>query len=205
MSRMFPVLLAVGAAAGMAASPLPAQPRPPGAAQGGPTTGDEMMPPFDPRYFLGDWEIEWSPLDTPLLPGGKYTGVERVRHVADGRYLEIAVELEGQDRSLRGQGILFLETGPFGAHLTRYVAYDAGFAVLQPGPVGGDLGGYYSQFWETPPIRHGGAELRIRGRSYFVSPYAYRVNQEVSVDGGPFVNFGVMWHTKVVDETGQER
>ena len=206
MKRMFPVLLAVAAAAGTAAPSLHAQPRPPGAAQGGPTTGDEMMPPFDPRYFLGDWEIEWSPLDTPLLPGGKYTGVERVRHVADGRYLEIAVDLEGRDRSLRGQGILFLETGPFGAHLTKYVAYDAGFAVLQPGPVGGDLGGYYSQFWETPaPIRHGGAELLIRGRSHFVSPYAYRVNQEVSVDGGPFVNFGVMWYTKAVEETGQER
>lgn len=209
MRRMFPILAAVGVALGAAsesaASPLEAQ-RQPGAVQGGPTTGDEMMPPFDLRYFLGDWEIEWSPLDTPLLPGGRYTGVERVRHVADGRYLEVAVELEGPERSLRGQGIVFLETGPFGAHLTKYVVYDAGFALLQPGAVGGDLGGFYSHFWETPaPIRRDGAELSIRGRSYLVSPYAYRVNQEVSVDGGPFVNFGVMWYTKAAEETGQER
>ena len=121
MRQLLPVLLAIGVAAGAAVPPLQAQRQQPGATQGGPTTGDEMMPPFDLRYFLGDWEIEWSPLDTPLLPGGKYTGVERVRHIADGRYLEVTVELEGQDRSLRGRGILFLETGPFGAHLTKYV------------------------------------------------------------------------------------
>ena len=42
----------------------------PGATQGGPTPGDEMMPLFDMRYFVGEWEIEWTPLDTPLLPGG---------------------------------------------------------------------------------------------------------------------------------------
>ena len=206
MRRPFPLVLVLAVAAGTAASSLHAQPRPPGATQGGPTTGDEMMPPFDLRYFLGDWQVEWSPPDTPLLPGGRYTGVERIRHVADGRYLEVAVELEGPGGSLRGQGIVFLETGPFGAHLTKYVVYDAGFAVLQPGAVGGDLGGYYSHFWETPaPIRRDGAELSIRGRSYLVSPYAYRVNQEVSVDGGPFVNFGVIWYTKAVDDAGQER
>ena len=213
---MFPILAAIcaalggaasaeGAASGSAASSPEAR-RQPGAVQGGPTTGDEMMPPFDLRYFLGDWRIEWSPPETPLLPGGRYSGVERVRHVADGRYLEIAVELEGPGGSLRGQGIVFLETGPFGTHLTKYVVYDAGFAVLQPGAVGGDLGGYYSHFWETPaPIRRGGAELSIRGRSYLVSPYAYRVNHEVSVDGDPFVNFGVMWYTKAAEEAGQER
>ena len=33
----------------------------PGATQGGPTTGHEMMPAFDMRYFLGDGEVEWPP------------------------------------------------------------------------------------------------------------------------------------------------
>ncbi|MEE2637339.1 MAG: hypothetical protein VYE68_08930 [Acidobacteriota bacterium] len=189
-----------------AVTPALAQRSQPGATQGGPTTGEEMMPPFDPRYFLGRWEIEWTPLDTPLLPGGKYTGTERIHHIQDGRYLGVTVELEGQDQTLRGQGILFLETGPFGAHLTKYVVYDAGFAILQPGPIGGDLGGYYSQFWETPePIVRDDSSIVIRGRTYLVSPFAYRVNQEVSVDDEPFVNFGVMWYTKVVEGTGQER
>ena len=43
----------------------------------------------------------------------------------------------------------------------------------------------------------------IKGRSYLVSPFAYRVNQEISVDDQAFVNFGVMWYTKVVEETGR--
>ena len=178
--------------------------RQPGATQGGPTTGREMMPPFDMRYFVGDWEIEWTPLDTPLLPGGKYTGTETIRHIENGRYFDVTVELEGPDGSLSGKGIMLYESGPFGSYLTKFVVYDAGFTVLQPGPVGGDLGGYYSQFWETPePIDHNDSTFLIKGRSYYVSPAAYRVNQEISVDDEPFINFGVMWYTKVIEEAGQ--
>ncbi|RUA01267.1 MAG: hypothetical protein DSY84_05570 [Candidatus Neomarinimicrobiota bacterium] len=173
----------------------------PGATQGGPTTGDEMMPLFDMRYFVGEWEIEWTPLDTPLLPGGKYTGTETIRHIENGRYFDVTVELEGPDGGLSGKGIMFFESGPFGSHLTKYVVYDAGFTLLQPGPVGGDLGGYYSQFWETPePIHYNDAQFLIKGRSYYVSPAAYRVNQEISVDDEPFINFGVMWYTKVMED-----
>jgi hypothetical protein len=165
----------------------------PGATQGGPTTGQEMMPAFDMRYFLGTWEIERAPLDTPLLSGGKYTGIERVRHIDNGRYLEITVELDGPEGRLNGQGLMFLETGPFGAYLTKYVVYDIGFALLQPGPIGGELGGYFSHFWETPTaILHKGSTFVVKGRSYLVSPFAYRVNQEISVDNEQFVNFGVM-------------
>ena len=94
------------------------------------------------------------------------------------------------------------ESGPFGSHLTKCVVYDAGFTLLQPGPVGGDLGGYYSQFWETPePIQYNDSQFLIKGRSCYVSPAAYRVNQEISVDGEPFINFGVMWYTKVIEGT----
>jgi hypothetical protein len=32
-----------------------------------------------------------------------------------------------------------------------------------------------------------------------VSPAAYRVNQQVSVDDEPFINFGIMWYTKVME------
>ena len=80
-------LLLILCALAVTASPVPplhAQQVQPGAMQGGPTTGEEMMPPVDMRYFLGNWEIEWTPLDTPLLPGGKYTGTERVRYIENG-------------------------------------------------------------------------------------------------------------------------
>ena len=181
-----------------------AQQRQPGATQGGPTTGNEIMPTFDMRYFVGAWEIEWTPLDTPLFPGGEYTGTETIRHIENSHYFEVTVQLEGPDVSLSGRGIMFLESGPFGSHLTKYVAYDAGFTLLQPGPVGGDLGGYYSHFWETPePIHHNDSRFLIKGRSYYVSPAAYRVNQQISVDDEPFMNFGIMWYTRVLENTGQ--
>ena len=167
------VLLTLLLVSGLSVTTGHAQRQQAGATQGGPTTGREMMPPFDMRYFLGEWEIEWTPLDTPLLPGGKYTGTETVRHIENGRYFEVTVDLEGPDGSLSGTGIMMYESGPFGAHLTKYVVYAAGFTLLQPGPVGGDLGGYYSQFWETPGTdsaqRRRGADqgaqlLRVAGR-----------------------------------------
>ena len=184
----------VGAPAGEA------EQRQPGATQGAPTTGTEMVPTFDMRYFVGEWEVEWTPLDTPLLPGGAYTGTETIRPIESGHYFDVTVELGGPDGSLRGRGIMFLESGPFGSHLTKYVVYDAGFTLLQPGPVGCDLGGYYSHFWEIPePIHHNDSSVLIKGRSYYVSPAAYRVNQQISVDDEPFMNFGIMWYTKVME------
>lgn len=168
----------------------------PGATQGGPTTGREMMAPFDPRYLLGDWEIEWNPPDTALFPGGKYTGIEKVGFVAN-RYLTVDIQLENQDgHKVTGKGIILVENGIAGPQLLRYVVYDTGFALLQPGPVGGDLGGYYSQFWETPEFTFKDTKFALKGRSYYVSPAAYRINQQISINGEAFMNFGIMWLTK---------
>ena len=195
------VLAAAADAAVEAEQPRRAQP---GATQGGPTTGEEMVPPFDPRYFLGEWEIEWNPPDTGLIPGGKYTGRETVTHI-NNRYLKVEVAMENEDGTkINGQGMIFYEYGLGGQSVVRYIAYDAGFALLQHGPVGGDLGGYYSQFWETPEVMVNDQTFVLKGRSYFVSPAAYRINQQISIDGEEFFNFGVMWLTKEVSApTGQ--
>jgi hypothetical protein len=168
----------------------------PGATQGSATTGEEMMAPFDPRYLLGEWEIEWNPPDTGLIPGGKYTGTEMVTHV-DNKYLKLAVKMENEDGSqLNGQGLMFYDWGLNGQSLVRYVVYDNGLALLQAGTVGGDLGGYYSTFWKSPEIMANDNTYLLQGRSYYVSPAAYRVNQQISINGEDFFNFGIMWLTK---------
>ena len=174
--------------------------RPPaGARQDGPTSGAEMMPAFDPRYFLGEWEIEWNPPETGLVPPGKWTGTETVAHV-NNRYLTIAIAMENEDgTTLTGDGILLYEFGMNGQSITRFVSYDAGFSILQYGPLGGDLGGYYSAFWQTPAIVHNDRTFMMKGRSYFVSPAAYRINQQISIDDADFLNFGIMWLTKTVE------
>ena len=161
-----------------------------------PTSGEEMTAPFDPRYFVGVWEVEWSPPDVGLFPPGPLTGFERVSHI-DSRFLKVEVFLQGDDgTSVTGEGMIFYEFGLGGQSVVRYVVYDTGFTLLQSGPVGGDLGGYYSTFWQTPEIERNGSSFLLRGRSFFVSPEAYRVNHEISVDEGDFMNSGVMWLRK---------
>ena len=174
------------------------------ALQQGPTRGNEMMPPFDPRYFLGAWEIEWNPPETGLFPPGKWSGTETVTHVAN-RYLRISIAMENEDGvTMTGDGIMLYEFGLGGQSITRFVRYDAGFSIFQYGPLGGDLGGYYSTFWETQEIAYRERTFVLQGRSYFVSPAAYRINQQISIDGEAFFNFGIMWLTKAVgDPPGQ--
>ena len=185
---LFAVVLVVAAAATL---PQPV------AAQGVLTTDQDMTQPFDPTYYLGVWEIEWHPPDdVGLFPPGPLTGMERVTQI-NNRYLEVEVHMQGRDgATISGQGMIFYEFGLGGQSVVRYVVYDAGFALLQSGPVGGDLGGYYSAFWETPEIEYAASTYALRGRSHYVSPEGYRVNQEISVDGEEFSNYGVMWLTK---------
>jgi hypothetical protein len=167
-----------------------------GAKASGPTTGREMEAPFNLQYFLGKWEIEWAPPDTALLPGGMYTGTETVTHI-ENRFLKIEIALKGErGNMIAGQGVLFYDWGLGGQSMVRYVVYDAGFSLLQYGPLGGDLGGYYSHFWQTPEFALNDHRFTLKGRSYFVSPAAYRVDQQISVEGKDFFNFGTMWMTK---------
>jgi hypothetical protein len=69
-------------------------------------------------------------------------------------------------------------------------------SLLMAGMLGGDLGGTYSHFWESPPIQHNGARISLKGRTLLTSPAAYRVNLQISVDGSEYQNFGSMFYTK---------
>ena len=99
-----------------------------------------------------------------------------------------------------GSGPLWLATG-------QVVVYGAGVTLmLQPGSVGGDLDGLYSQFLEIPEPFHVNDTtfpIKIGGRSCDVSPAACRVNQDFSVDDAPFMYVGVMRYRKVMERTGQ--
>ena len=172
MNRMLPVLV-VALAVVFGASQAPARPQ----SQAGPTTGTEMMPPFDPRYFLGVWEVEWSPPDLGLIPGGAYTGTETVTHLRN-RYLKVVVALEHEDGTqLNGEGVMFYEYGLNGQSLVRYVAYDAGFSVLQSGAHRRRSGrllqlllGHPGDHRERPDVRPQGTKLlrvarRLSGQS----------------------------------------
>ena len=200
MKRALFFVVATIVIASVATVPVEAQRRgpQPGQTGTGPTSGKEMMNPFNPQYYLGEWEIEWTPPDTGLIPGGMYTGTETVTHI-NNRYLQVDVQMEGEDgNTVTGQGMIFYDWGVNGQSAVRYIVYDVGFSMLQFGPLGGDLGGYYSHFWETPTFEFNDHTFAMKGRSYYVSSAAYRVNQQISVDGEEYFNFGVMWLTKEV-------
>ena len=172
----------------------------PGVAQAGPTTADEMQPPFDPRYYLGVWEIEWSTPDLGLFPGGNYTGTETVTHV-NNRYFRVDIRMESEEGIIvTGDGIIVYESGLLGQSALRFVSYEISnggeFPLLQHGVIGGDLGGYFSHYWETPAFEYNDQTFALEGRSYYVSPAAYRVSQEISIDGEESLNLGTMWLTK---------
>ena len=177
--------------------PAEAQRVQPGATQGGPTSGEEMMPLFSPTYLEGDWEIEWSPPETELLPGGKWTGIETISHV-NNRYMRVTSYMENEDGTVvKGDGLIIYDFGLTGQGWLRFVSYDVGFSIFEHGSVGGDLGGYYSAFWEAEPIEFKDHTFQLTGRTYFVSPAAYRTNHRISMDGEPALNFGILWKTKM--------
>lgn len=194
------MLLSLGALSALSvALTLSAQQRPvpgqPGATQGGPTGLGDSVPRFNMDYFVGQWTFEWTVPDTPLGTGGKLSGSETIRRVWDGRFYEIAIKGEGPDGPFTGNGVMTYLDTPAGQHATRYEV-TRGIAILKSGTLGGDLGGTYSHFWETPPIERNGKTIRLKGRSYMTSPAGYKVTTEISIDKGAFQNMGTMWYAK---------
>ena len=159
--------------------------------------GDET-PKFNMDYFVGEWKFEWTAPDSPLGEGGQSTGSESVKKVLDGRFYEITIKGEGPQGPFTGNGILFYLDTPTGQYATRYEV-TRGLALLKTGMLGGDLGGSYSHYWETPSFQHNGSTIRLKGRSYMTSPAAYRVNTEIAINGGAYQNFGSVFYTKQLE------
>ena len=83
-----------------------------------------------------------------------------------------------------------------GKTIARWLADSRGFAYQQLAPIGGDLGGYFNIYYEGSPLSYQGKTLRIKNALRLVSPLRYRNQMSVSVDGGPFVNYGNPWFEK---------
>ena len=69
--------------------------------------------------------------------------------------------------------------------------------LFKTGTIGGDLGGYYTIFWESPPIKKNGKTIKLKGKTQMLSPAHYRLIMEISVDGGPYTSLGNPWFQKV--------
>lgn len=151
------------------------------------------MPPPNMDYFIGTWAFDWNVPESALSPAGKIEGTEVYKKLAAGSY-ESLIEGTGPLGAFKGHATTIYnekekmvtrsETGPFGVTLKEI------------GPIGGDLGGYYTIFWETDPITKDGKTIKLKGKTQMLSPANYRLRVQISVDGGPYTNFGNPWFHK---------
>ena len=72
-----------------------------------------------------------------------------------------------------------------------------GLTYVQTADVGGNIGGDYYLFFTGAPFTFKGKTLKLNHRIHVVAPLAYRVDVEVSADGGPFLHMSPWRFTKV--------
>ena len=177
-------------------SPIAAQQVPKGQMPvlGRPTEGTDTVPLLDfDTYFLGKWTFEWSMPESPLGPAGPYSGTTSIAKV-DGRFYEAVTEGEGPSGPFKARELVAYHKE--NKVLARQVADSRGFAYMQFGPVGGDLGGIYNIHFDSAPFTVNGKSVRVRHVLHLLSPLNYRVASSISVDGGPYTNLGTPWWRK---------
>lgn len=193
------VVLVCFAAAGFAAAPqtpsAPAQP-PKGQApdRGRPTKHDDALPLFDfDAYFLGRWTFEWDMPESVLGPPGRTEGTTVYTALGDGSY-RATTEGTGDGGKITINEVIRYQKEQ--KVLTRDVVDSRGFSYTQTGTIGGDLGGFYNIYFESAPITVQGRSVRLRHAMRLSSPLNYRVTTTISIDGGPFTNYGTPWWRK---------
>ena len=160
-----------------------------------PTEPTDPMPPPNLDYFLGAWSFEWNVPESPLGPAGKIKGKETYRKLPNSTRWESLIEGEGPTGTIKGRATT--DYNEKEKKVTRFETGIFGVSIVRTGPIGGDLGGYYTIYWESAPIKKDGKTIRLKGKTQMLSPASYRLQVQISVDGGPFTNFGNPWFQKL--------
>jgi hypothetical protein len=201
MRFLITTLAALALAATIVAGPAAQQPDKPPLPKGQmpelgrPTKVGDELPLFDfDAYFPGTWTFEWDMPEGALGESGSVKGSTIYKVVEPGKQFQA-------DTTATGPG------GPFTIHedityqkesktLSRKIADSRGFAYTQSGTIGGDLGGIYNILLDGTPFTYNGHAVRIKQAIRTMSPFNYKVATTVSVDGGPYRNYGNPWWRK---------
>jgi hypothetical protein len=174
----------------------PAQPAIKGQApdRGRPTKHDDEQPLLDfDAYFLGTWTFEWDVPESPLGPAGRLTGTTVYKPI-DGKRYEATTTASGPAGDFTVREVIEYEKAS--KALSRQVTDSRGYVFSQSAHIGSDLGGFYNIFYESEPFTADGKSVRMKHTLRLMSPLNYRVSTSISVDGGPFVNYGTPWWRK---------
>ena len=112
----------------------------------------------------------------------------------DGRFYEANTDAVGPGGAFKLRELIAYHKEQ--KALARQATDSRGFTYLQIGTIGGDLGGYYNIYFESSPFTYGGKTLRIKHALRLLSPLNYKVATTLSVDGGPYRNYGNPWWRK---------
>jgi hypothetical protein len=185
------LLVAANAAAQQAPAPPPKGQMP---VLGRPTESSDTVPVFSfDDYFPGTWDFEWNVPESPIGEAGPHDGTTTFRKVGDATY----------EAETKGEG----PAGPFTVReqleyqkdaktITKKVTDSRGFTYTSKATVAGDLGGIYNILFESEPFVVQGKTIKLKESLRTMSPFNYRVSTMISVDGGPFTNFGTPWWRK---------
>ncbi len=159
--------------------------------------GGDDPAPFDPHYFVGNWEVNGVLPDSPLGESSEFYGTETVRHVGGCSYA-------GTIEATTVDGPVTVEISMLDDRRTETMVRlendSRGFKFLKTGPVGGDPGGYFSHHWESALVVRGSEQVELSGRTFMLSPDATDVQMRIAVDGGPRSNFGTFRYQRVIDD-----
>lgn len=163
--------------------------------RGRPTRHDDEQPLLDfDTYFVGaPWSFEWDVPDGPLGEAGRITGTTTYKAVGGGKY-EATTEAEGPTGKFTIKEAIDYQKDQ--KTMSRHVVDSRGFTFDEKATIGADLGGFYNILFESAPFTAGGRSVRMRHTMRLGAPLAYRVATSVSIDGGPFANFGNPWWRK---------
>ena len=162
---------------------------------GRPTKVGDQLPLFNfDDYFTGKWTFEWDMPEGALGESGRVTGATIYKVLEPGKSYSADTDAVGP-----GGAFKVHETFAYQKEsktISRQVTDSRGFAYAQAGTIGGDLGGIYNLLLESAPFTYNGHNLRIKQTLRTMSPFNYKVATSVSVDGGPFRNYGNPWWRK---------
>jgi len=162
---------------------------------GRPTKVDDALPLFNfDEYFPGKWTFEWDIPEGALGPSGHITGATIYKTIDAGKFYEATTDASGPGGAFKLRETIAYQKE--NKTLARQVADSRGFAFLQAGTIGGDLGGLYTIYFDGSPFTYNGKTIRIKHAMRLLSPLNYKVSTTVSVDGGPYKNYGNPWWKK---------
>lgn len=161
---------------------------------GRPTKPGDALPPFNAdEYFPGRWHFEWDVPEGALGDSGRIEGTTTYKALGNGRF-DVTTSATGAWGNFTVHEILTYQ--PEQKTVARSVEDSRGFSYQQAGTIGGDLGGFWNIYLEGTPFACNGHTVRIKHSLRLLSPYNYKVGVTVSVDGGPFRNYGNPWWRK---------